>query len=110
MSLRTLLLGLVFFLPHAGSAAAQDMTVYQLLSANGHTFQSDDVGDFTRNVIRTELASDNPAFCPQNGRRSVDATALLDFALTKAPTTADQKSIMARSVIIDYLTREYPCR
>jgi hypothetical protein len=110
MHLRTTVLGLAFILPHAGSAAPQEMTVYQLLSKLGHTSQTDDVGGFLRNIIRTELASDTTAFCPLNGRGRVDAIALRDYALAKASTTADQRTMTARSVIIGYLVREFPCR
>tara|TARA_R110002020_G_scaffold474458_1_gene705816 strand:- start:6694 stop:7107 length:414 start_codon:yes stop_codon:yes gene_type:complete len=95
---------------HAGSATPQEMNVYQLLSKLGSTSQKDGVGGFMRHIIRTELASDTPAFCPLNGRGRVDAIALRDYALAKASTTSDQRTTTARSVIIGYLVREYPCR
>ncbi|KZY30458.1 hypothetical protein A3731_05085 [Roseovarius sp. HI0049] len=86
------------------------MTVYQLLGALGDTAERGDVGNYLRGIIRKELASETPAFCPQDGQGRVDATALRDFALAKAPATADQKDMAARAVIIGYLEREYPCR
>lgn len=100
-------------LPATATAAPAEATVYDLLrgisDAARDAAARAKLGAYLRQVIQSELAAPAPAFCPAGGHGHVDATALRDYALSQAPTQAQQRSRKAGPVVLGYLAATYPC-
>lgn len=104
---------LVVFLPQVLLAEPQGLTVFELVHGIGGANNSSEargaVEEFIREVVRSDLSSDRPSFCPHSGMGSIDALKFQRYALKQVPSERDQLRMNAGPVVLQYLARELPC-